>query len=81
MMQFHNAQGHEFYRIEFEQVSSGSSDIYGYLGLNPSDNSYQSMEPMTAYDKPLSIEGAMKTSQGSLGDAHRTNNSSNGFGR
>ena len=79
MMQFHSAKGHEFYRIEFEQVASGSVDVYGFMGLNPGDNSYQSMEPLTAYDKPLSIEGAMETSEMSLEQAHQHNQDSQGF--
>ncbi len=81
MMQFHNAKGHEFYRIEFEQIASGSYDVYGYMGLNASDNSYQSMEPLTAYDKPLSIEGAMETSEMTLEEIHLHNNLPQGFGK
>ena len=80
MMQFHSAKGQEFYRIEFEQVASGSVDVYGFMGLNPGDNSYQSMEPLTAYDKPLSIDSAMETSEMSLEQAHRHNQDSQGFG-
>ena len=80
MMQFHSAKGHDFYRIEFEQVSAGAADVYGYLGMNPGDNSYQSMEPMTAYDRPLSTENAMRTSHDALGDSHRQNMNPNGFG-
>jgi VCBS repeat-containing protein len=80
MMQFHSAKGHDFYRIEFEQVSAGAADVYGYLGMNPGDNSYQSMEPMTAYDRPLSVENAMRTSDDALSDSHRQNNNPNGFG-
>ncbi len=81
MMQFHNAKGHEFYRIEFEQIASGSYDVYGYMGLNASDNSYQSMEPLTAYDKPLSVEGAMETSGMTLEEVHLHNNLPQGFGK
>ncbi len=80
MMQFSGAKGHDFYRIEFEQVSAGAADIYGYIGLNPSDNSYQSMEPMTSYDRPLSVNNAMETSQGSLKSAHQNNSNSHGLG-
>ena len=80
MMQYHNAKGHDFYRIEFEQRASGATDVYGYLGLNPSDNSYQSMEPMTHYDRPLSVENAMETSKEALQDSHRTNTDPFGFG-
>ena len=81
MMQFHDAKGHDFYRIEFQQVASGASDVYGYMGLNPADNSYQSMEPMTAYDRPLSVEGAMETSKDALENSHRHNSNPMGFGR
>ncbi|MFK7768551.1 MAG: Ig-like domain-containing protein [Mariniblastus sp.] len=81
MMQFHSAKGHDFYRIEFQQVSTGASDVYGYMGLNPSDNSYQSMEPMTCYDRPLSVEGAMQTSKEALDESHRANSNPMGFGR
>ena len=80
MMQFHNAQGHNFYRIEFEQVTAGAADVYGYLGLNPADNSYQSMEPMTSYDRPLSVESAMETSEDALKNSHRHNSNPSGFG-
>ena len=80
MMQFQNAKSHDFYRIEFEQVSSGAADVYGYLGLNPGDNSYQSMEPMTVYDRPLSVENAMQTSRDSFENFHRQNSNPMGFG-
>lgn len=66
MMQFYAAKGHEFYRVTFEPVYAGAADVDGYLGPNPSDNSYQSMDPMTVYDRPLSVEGAMKTSKEAL---------------
>ncbi len=69
MMQFHSAKGHDFYRIEFEQITAVAADVYGYLGLNPADNSYQSMEPMTAYDQPLSIEGLANIGDVAAGNA------------
>ncbi len=81
MMQFHSAEGYEFYRIEFEQVAAGAADVYGYFGLNPADNSYQSMEPLTVYDQPLSVEGAMKTSEMSLMEAQRQDETPLGFGK
>ncbi len=80
MMQFPGAKGYDFYRIEFEQFSSGAADIYGYLGLYPGDNSYQSMEPMTVYDRPLTVEGAMETSQAALQASQRENSHPLGFG-
>ena len=81
MMQFHNAKGHDFYRIEFEQVSSGASNVYGYMGLNAADNSYQSMEPMTVYDRPLSVENAMQTSKEALEESQRHNSNPMNFGK
>jgi hypothetical protein len=39
------------------------------------------MEPMTAYDRPLSVEGAMETSQEALQASQRENSNPLGFGR
>ena len=72
-MQFPNTKGHDFYRVEFEQISSGAPDVYGYIGLNPADNSYQTMEAATTYNRPLSVESALETSKESLEISHRHN--------
>ena len=81
MMQFNNAKGHEFYRIEFEQVATSNLEVYGYFGLDASNNSYQAMEALTSYDKPLSVENAMETSQETLQSLHRIHNDPLGFGQ
>ena len=73
IMQFPNTKGHDFYRVEFEQISSGAPDVYGYIGLNPADNSYQTMEAATTYNRPLSVESALETSKESLEISHRHN--------
>ena len=80
MMQFHDARGNDFYRIEFEQVATSGLDVYGYFGMDPANNSYQSMEPLTAYDQPMSVEGAMETSHQTLEQAHRVARDPLGFG-
>ncbi len=70
---------HEQYRIEFEQVA-GTQDVYGYLGLNPGGNSYQSMQPATQYDQPMSVENAFKSSAfASLQEIHEANNNFGGM--
>ncbi|MEM7455250.1 MAG: Ig-like domain-containing protein [Planctomycetota bacterium] len=80
MMQFQGTTSFEFYRIEFEQVSAGATDVYGYFGLDPANNSYQSMEPLTAYSDPLSVDSASTTAEESLESSHRLNQTPMGFG-
>ena len=81
-MQFQGTRGFQFYRIEFEQVApQGAIDIYGYFGLNPADNSYQAMEALTSYDRPLSVEGAMQNSHQALQQSTQEAGDSIGFGR
>ena len=53
LMQFHGMPSHQFPRIELEQ-GAGAGDIYGYLGLDPGDNTYQAIQPIIGYDVPLS---------------------------
>ena len=80
-MQFQGTTSQEFYRIEFEQVAASGIDVYGYLGLNPADNSYQAMEALTSYDRPLSVEGAIQNSASNqLEQSRRTNENPLGFG-
>ncbi len=80
MMQFQGTEGNNFYRIEFEQVSAGAADVYGYFGLNPADNTYQAMESITTYEDPLSVEKAMQSSLDSIQQIHRVNENPLGFG-
>ena len=81
MMQFQGIDTHRFHRIEVEQVS-GASDMYGYLGLDPADSTYQTMQPLTAYGEKLSINSVFRNRSGeSLKTLHEENNAPSGFGR
>ena len=80
MMQFQGVAKFEHYRIEFDYVVE-SQDIYGYLGLDPSDNSYQAMQPLTDWMEPLSVAGAIRQSPWhSLNALHRSLQRPLGFG-
>ncbi len=82
LIQFPGSRGYQFYRVEFEQVAAvGSVDIYGYFGLSPADNSYQPLEDLTYYDKPLSVEVAMFDSFDDLQQLDLQTNMPVGFGR
>lgn len=64
---------HKQYRIEFEQISDGL-DVYGFMGLCPAGNTYQSLQPLTQYDSSLSVENAYQSgSMTQLNNAHREN--------
>ncbi len=80
MMQFQGIAKFEHYRIEFDYVVQ-SADIFGYLGLNPSDNSYQAMQPLTGWEEPMSVHGALNGSpQNALARMHQENNRPQGLG-
>jgi len=80
MMQFQGVPKFERYRIEFDFVSE-SQDIYGYLGLDPADNSYQAMQPLTDGESPLSVGNALRQAPWpSLQSLHRELNRPLGFG-
>ena len=80
MMHFQGVSKFEHYRIEIEYAVT-STDIYGYLGLNPSDNSYQAMQPLTGWDKPMSVEGAIDDApHETLTKLHNENNRPQGLG-
>ena len=80
MMQFQGISKFNQYRIEFDYVAS-SADVYGYLGLNPSDNSYQAMQPLTGWDEPLNVSGAMRNApHDALTQMHNEHNRPQGFG-
>ena len=85
MMQMHEIDSYEYYRIEFVQLTaSGLSNIYGELALYPGANTYQTMEmePWTQYDRPLSVEDAiLESPSNSLLNAHGKNNRPLGFKR
>ncbi|MFO0871044.1 MAG: cadherin-like domain-containing protein [Pirellulales bacterium] len=59
MMHFSGLRRCAEYRVEFT-FALESNDLYGYLGLNPSDDSYQAMQPLTAWDEALGVNGAMR---------------------
>ncbi|MCA9056346.1 MAG: tandem-95 repeat protein, partial [Planctomycetaceae bacterium] len=80
MLQFQGLAKFEHYRIEFDYVVE-SQDIYGYLGLDPSDNSYQAMQPLTDWMEPLSVAGAIRQSPWhSLNALHQNLQRPLGFG-
>ena len=83
MLQFQGVNANQTHRIEFEQQSSSAGlDVYGYFGLESGDNSYQAMEPLTTYERPISVENAINSASGKqLDRAHQQNESPNGFGR
>jgi VCBS repeat-containing protein len=80
MMQFQGVAKFQHFRIEFDYVRQ-STDIYGYFGVNPSDNSYQAMQPLTGWDEALSANSAMRGGpHNSLMAMHQQHNNPIGFG-
>ena len=83
MMQVHDLRAREFYRIEFQHQSAGALDVYGYFGLDPANNTYQTMEmkAWSRYDEPLSVEGAIqRTADKQIKGHHQANTRPLGFG-
>lgn len=73
MMQFPGVPRHEHYRVDFDFVVE-SADMYGYLGLNTSDDTYQAMQPWTEWDEALSVSRVMRTTpELSIERIHREN--------
>ena len=80
MMQFQQVEGHQFHRIEFELVGA-SDDIYGYLGLDPSDTTYQAMQPWAKMEQGLSVDAVLESVPSeSLQQSHRQNQRPVGLG-
>lgn len=80
MMQMHGARGFEFYRIEFEYTHQ-SGDMYGYFGLNDSDNTYQALETRTTGDDAFDVPSVMsKLPESTLEKMHRESNRTLGLG-
>ena len=82
LVQFQGVEGFQFHRIEFEQTAGAATDMYGYLGLNPADNTYQAMQPLTEYEEPTSVEKVLRDSpENTLERLHGLNNRPVGFGQ
>jgi VCBS repeat-containing protein len=80
MMQFQGVEKFENYRIEFDHVTE-SQDIYGYLGLDPENNSYQAMQPLTDWEETLSVNTVTRRAPfQSLQQLHRELTRPLGFG-
>jgi VCBS repeat-containing protein len=80
MMHFQGASRFEHYRVEFDFVIE-SADVYGYLGLHPSDDSYQAMQPLTEWEEAYSIQRVMRTTpEKTLDHLHQENSRPMGMG-
>lgn len=80
MIQFHGVAKLEYYRIELS-YSFSDGDIYGYLGLNPSDDTYQAMQPMTQWNEEFTVGCVARHAPfNSLDELHLQNHTPLGFG-
>ena len=80
LMQFQGLARLDRYRIEFDYVVE-TQDIYGYLGLDPSDNSYQAVQPLTNRDEPFGVPFVLRQAPyQSLNTLHRELNRPLGLG-
>ena len=73
MLQFPGVPRPDHYRVDFGFVLE-SADMYGYLGLNTSDDTDQAMQPWTEWDEALSVSRVMRTTpELSIERIHREN--------
>ncbi len=80
MMQFPGIGKLETYRVEFEYVRT-NTDMYGYLGLNPSDSTYQAMQPLSHGSDQMNVNDAIeKAPAASLMSLHAENWNPTGLG-
>ena len=79
-MQFRSIDRNTTIRVEFE-YTSGTADVYGYFGLNASNSTYQTLQPVSDWNESFTGGDALRQApQQTLEQIHQQHQNPLGFG-